>query len=385
MIMVGRTLGHLVNAGHYALARGVVQRENLGSLPAGVPMTDAERDVAFSLAVLDVQAGPDGRPLGDPAAARRRFAGVWGSASPDTGLWWAALRGEMQAIDLAPAIDDVVAMTEAVLAAMPNREFARWALPKLVNAGRYDLAETVVRRCGLGEPAAGEPLTDGDRDVVFCLAMLGLQAGKQKPGGSTAEVQAQFARVRATVSPGSELWRAALRGELEAIEQSGDNAKLIGLLTRVVAAHPSIELGYPEMIKLVNAGQYDAARVVVRRSRLDSASFARPGSTAALSESERDCLFFLAILDAQIDAHGNAAGEPAMGRSRFARVRAATALGSELWWAALRGELQSLDLLNAQDEAAALTAEIRTEYPHLMLPDDIAVRIAMPGTETTRA
>ncbi len=384
MIMVGRALGQLVNAGHYALARGVVEGENLGSVPTGIPMTDAERDVAFSLAVLNVQAGPDGRPLGDPAAARRRFAAVWASASPDTGLWWAALRGEMQAIDLAPAIDDVVAMTEAVLAAMPSREFARWALPKLVNAGRYELAEVVIQRCGLEEPAGG-PLTEGDRDVVFCLAMLGLQAGRQRPGGATGAVQAQFARVRGTVSPGSELWRAALRGELEAIEQSGDNAKLAALLAGIVAAHPSIELGYPEMIKLVNAGQYDAARLVVRRSRLDRASFAKPGSTAALSDSERDCLFFLAILDAQIDAHGGAAGEPAVGRSRFARVRATTALGSELWWAALRGELQSLDLLDAQDEAAALTAEIRTDHPQLMLPDDIAVRIAAPGTETIRA
>ena len=384
-IMVGRALGHLVNAGHYALARDVVQRENLRSVPADIPMMDAERDLAFSLAVLDVQTGPDGRPIGDPAAARRGFAAVFASASPDTGLWWAALRGEMQAIDLAPAIDDVTAITTAVLAAMPNREFARWALPKLVNAGHYDLAELVAQECRLDEPAAGRPLTDGDRDIVFCLAMLGLQASKLKPGGDTAMVQAQFARVRDTVTPGSDLWWAALRGELEAIEQSDDSVKLAALLAAIVATHPLVELGYPEMIKLVNAGQYDAARLVVRRSRLDSASFARPGSMAKLSENERDCLFFLAILDAQIDRHGSPAGEPAVGRSRFARVRAATAPGSDLWWAALRGELQSLDLLNAQDEAAALTAKTQGEHPYLTLPDDIAVRIAVPSARTTYA
>ena len=383
--MINRALSHLVNAGHYALARDVVQRENLRSGPAGVAMTDAERDLAFSLAVLDVQTGPDGRPLGDPAAARRSFAVVFASASPDTGLWWAALRGEMQAIDLAPAIDDIAAMTEAVLAALPNREFARWALPKLVNAGRYELAEAVVQKSGLEGPAAGQPMTDADRDILFCLAMLGLQAGRQRSGGDTAMVQAQFARVRDTATPGSELWWAALRGELEAIEQNGDSVKTAALLAAIIAMHPSVELGYPEMIKLVNAGQYAAARLVVRRSRLDSASFARPGSTTILSESERDCLFFLAILDAQIDPRGSAAGEPAIGRSRFARVRAATAPGSDLWWAALRGELQSLDLLNAQDEAAALTAEVRTEHPHLMLPDDIAARIAMSDAETIRA
>ena len=124
---------------------------------------------------------------------------------------------------------------------------------------------------------------------------------------------------------------------------------------------------------------------MVRRSRLDSASFARPGNTAILSENERDCLFFLAILDVQIDSHGRAAGEPTTGRSRFARVRAATERGSDLWWAALRGELQSLDLLNAPDEAAALTAETRIAHPRLMLPDDIAVRTAMLNAETIRA
>ena len=379
--MLGRALGNLVNAGHYDLARGVVQRENLGDPATDAPMTDGERDLVFSLAVLDVQAGPDGYPLGDASAARRRFSRVRASAPPGTGLWWAALRGEMQAIDLAPSIEDVVAMTNTVLASHPNHEYARWAVPKLVNAGQYDLAQDTVRACALDEPASGQPLTDQDRDIVFCLAMLGLQTPAV---GDAATVQARFGRVRGATDPGSDLWCAALRGELQAIDRSGDGHKAAALLASIVAAHPAVKLGYPEMTRLVNVGQYDAARMVVRRSRLGDAIFARPGSTAPLDDSQRDSLFFLAILDVQIGPNGRAAGEPAMGRSRFARVRAATAPGSDLWWAALRGELQSLDLLDAQDEAAALTREIRDEHPHLTLPGDIAARVAETGTEAGR-
>jgi len=378
--MLGRALGNLVNAGHYDLARDVVQREDLASVAGDSPMTDSERDLVFSLAVLEVQAGPDGRPLGNPSAARRGFSKVRASAAPDTGLWWAALHGEMQALDLAPSTDDTVALVREVLVSHPNREFARWTLPRLVNAGQYDLAQLMVQTCALDEPALGQPLTDQDRDVVFSLAVLGLQAGSQEPEGLAA-VQARFARVRDATAPGSDLWWAALRGSLQAMDRTGDGAKAAALLAAIVKAHPSIELGFPEMIHLVNAGQHDAARLVVRRSRLDSASFARPGSTVPLNDTGRDCLFFLAILDAQIGPDGRAAGEPAMGRARFARVRAVAPRGSDLWWAALRGELQSLDLLDAQDEAAALTGEIRAEHPDLTLPDDIAARIATPSAE----
>jgi len=382
--ILGRAVGSLVNAGHYGLAREVVQRERMASVADDAPMTDSERDFVFSLAVLDVQAGPDGRQSGNPSAARQGFARVRAATPAGSDLWWAALRGEMQAIDLAPSTDDLMMMTEAVLVSHPNADFARWALPKLVNAGQYSLAQRIVQACAVHEPAAG-PLTDQDRDVVFCLAMLGLQTGSHtsEAAGNHA-TQAQFARVRGTAAPDSDLWWAALRGELQATDQAGDPSSAAAHLAKIIAAHPAIKMGYPEMRRLVNAGQHAAAREVIRRSRLDNASFARPGSTTPLSNDERDSLFFLAVLDAQIDANGRAAGEPAMGRSRFARVRTASPPGSDLWWAALRGELQSLDLMDAQDEAAALTTEIRGAHPRLTLPDDIAARIGTLSAEAAR-
>ena len=344
-------------------------------------MTDDERDLAFSLAVLDVQAGPDGRPLGDVAAARRGFARVRAAAAPNTGLWWAALRGEMQAVDLAPDTDNIAAAAEAVLASHPNAEFARWALPKLVNAGRYDLARRVADASAPLEPPAGQPLTDQDRDVVFSLAVLGLQDGPPASPPGLAATRARFSRARGAAAPGSGLWWAAFRGELQAADQAGDAPGAAAVVAEVAAAHPKVDLGFPEMIRLVNAGRYGAAREVARRARLGTIGFAQPHSTLPLSGEERDRLFFLAVLDAEIGPDGRAAGEPAAGRSRFARVRAATPPGSDLWWAALRGELQSLDLLEAQEEAAALTAELQRAHPDLTLPDDVAARIGAANAE----
>ena len=378
--VLGRAVGNLVNGGHYGLAREVAQSAGLGLPADGAPLGHGERDLTFSLAVLEVQTGPDEHALGDPAAARRGFMLVRASTAPESDLWRAAVRGEMLAIDLAPAVEHVEALASAV---HPDPEVARWAFPKLVNAGRYDAARRVEQSGALAEPTAGQPLAEGERDVVFCLAVLGLQ-GPQPPGEALAAARRRFARVREATAPGLPLWWAAFHGELQALEQSGDGPGMAALIASVVKNHPEVKLGYAEMMRLVSAGQHDAARAVVRRSNLE-AGFAQPGSALPLDAHDRDCLFFLAVLDAQIGPDGRAAGQPALGRSRFARVRAATTPGSDLWWAALRGELQSLDLMDAQDEAAALTAEIAAAHPGLSLPDDIAARIALPDAEARRA
>ena len=381
--VLGRAVGNLVNAGHYGLARGVAQSAGFG-IPAGdAPLDDGERDLVFSVAVLEVQTGADGHALGDPAAARRGFMRVRGSAAPGSDLWRAAVRGEMLAIDLAPAVDHVEMLASAVLAVHPDPDVARWAFPKLVNAGRYDAARRVEQSGTLAESPAGQPLAEQDRDIVFCLAVLSLQ-GPQPSGEALTAARRRFARVRGAAAPGLPLWWAAFHGELQALEQSGDGPGMAALIASVVENHPEVKLGYAEMMRLVSAGQHDAARKVVRRSNLES-GFAQPGSALPLDAHDRDCLFFLAVLDAQIGPNGRAAGQPAVGRSRFARVRAATPPGSDLWWAALRGELQSLDLLDAQDEAAALTTEIVAAHPEMPLPDDIAARISPPDAEARRA
>lgn len=368
--VLGRAVAGLVNAGQYDLARAVVSAERL-SVGEATPSSSAERDLLFSLAVLDVQLGPDQRPSGDPAAARRGFARVRETEPPGSALWWAALDGEVQAINLAARPGDLAGVVDAALARHPGQATARWALPKLVNAGLYDMARTLIAAHPMAEPPAAQRLTGLDRDVTFALAMLALQ-----PGGDPHVARAGFDRVREAAVPGDPMWWAAFRGAAQALDQAGDGAAAAALIAKVVADHPAIELGYPEMARLVNAGQHSAAREIVRRGRLGTTGFAQPGSTLPLDNAQRDTLFFLAVLDAQIGPNGRAAGDPAAGRSRFGRVRAATTPGEGLWWAALRGELQALDLLDAGDEAASLTAELHAAHPDLLMPDDIAARLA---------
>ncbi len=159
---------------------------------------------------------------------------------------------------------------------------------------------------------------------------------------------------------------AAAAGSPDAAQQvsalpappSGGSARLLALQQRAVG-------------EWVNAGHYSPARAFVRRHGLDQAGFAQPASTRNLTELERDTLFFLAVLDVQRDA----AAEPAQARSRFARVRATTPPGGGLWWAALNGELQALDLLDAQVDAARVVRQVVTAHPDLTLPPAIAARI----------
>ena len=124
---------------------------------------------------------------------------------------------------------------------------------------------------------------------------------------------------------------------------------------------------------MCNIGHYEAARQLADSARLGTAPFTQPGSTRLLAEGERDGVFALAVLDIQPTASRR--GEPAMARGRFARVRAACPAGSGLWVAALRGELQALDQLDAMNEAAALTADIEATHPEFQLPPDILTRI----------
>ena len=52
----------------------------------------------------------------------------------------------------------------------------------------------------------------------------------------------RFARVRATCVPGSGLWLAALRGELQALDQVGALGEAATLTADIEAAYPEIQL-----------------------------------------------------------------------------------------------------------------------------------------------
>ncbi len=271
-----------------------------------------------------------------------------------------------------------------------RRGIMQRALTMLVNAGHLDLARSLLGNAGIApDIQPGAPLADADRDLLFCLAVLDVQPGPEysqgygpqpAPGGAAlggpALARTRFAAVRGVAPPGAGLWWAALNGELQALGLLGDTAAATALTLQIVQAHPDLDTGAWALPNLVNAGQYGPARRIAERSGLTAAAFTQPGSTRPLSHGDRDVLFCLGVLDVQADAQGRAIGDAAMGRSRLSRVRQACEPGAGLWWAALRGELQALDLLDALDEAAALTADLHAAHPALQLPPDILSRIA---------
>ncbi len=377
---------NLVNLGRYATARAVAGRAGLGALPFAQPggtaaLSGEEAALLFSLAVLDAETGPDGQPVGDPGLARARFGRLRRELPAGSGLWWAALRGEAQTMGQLQDDDGLLALIETVGRAQPGAASARWAIPNLVRLGRPDAALALWQESGLVDDPALAPegtgaVSEEDRILLLSLAALDVRTdAAQRPLGDPARARGRFRRVRLLAVPGSGNWWVALRGEAQAMGLLGDQAGIAALADAVSAEHPEVDSARWALPSLVNSGHYASARLLAAKSGLKVAAFTQPGSSRSLSPEDRDLVFFLAVLDAEIGPNNRPVGEPAMARGRFARVRRASAEGSDLWWAALRGEMQALDLLDARDEAAALTRDVEAGYPHLVLPPDILSRI----------
>lgn len=308
--------------------------------------------------------------------------------------------------DLPPAPSDGTARRAAVV---------RRVLIALVNAGHLDLARRTAAAEGLSDAAFDGPMSAGERDALFALAMLDVQGEDLNRAGL------RFRRVREAAEPGSGLMWAALRGEVLALDRMGAARRAAGLLTWAAAADvpddmraqldraaevlaeppgeadivAAAEAGEPwtadevgrfpagpgrsplvrhALVLLVNNGHVEAARGVADAERLWAAPLdaGEPG--------ERDALFGLAVLDAGIGPGGQPLGDPSRARDGFARVRCAAEPGSGLYWAALRGELQALDLLGGSDEGVTLVAGLVTSGL-AGLPEDILARLPPPAQE----
>ena len=365
----------LVNLGRLGPARAIATRAGLFTRPdLQASSGPVQRDLLFSLAVLDSETGPDQQPVGNLHAARNRFGGVRAASEPGGGLWWASLRGEAQALGMMQDGDGIAALVDQVARDHPALDIAGWAVPTLLECGRTEDAHAMAARAGLGnagfsDPSSTEPLSAEQRGVVLGLAALDARAG------DLAQARGRFRRARLASAPGSGTWWTALRGEAQALTRSGLTAAMAALAGQVAQEHPEVDSARWALPSLVNAGDFPAAREVAARSGLATAAFAQPGATRPLTAEERDLVFALAVLDAEIGPDGRATGDAKLARGRFARVRRAAAEGSDLWWAALRGELQALDLLGQHPKAAALTRDIAAAYPQLTVPADILARI----------
>ena len=369
-----RAVTSLVNAGRLDEARGLVRIMRLDEEPfvtSGGPLTELQRDALFSLAVLNSHT-VDSRPSGDLGFARVQFRRVRDSTEAGSALWWAALRGEANALGLLGLGEETVALVEAAWQEHHDLEVAQWAVVLLVNGGRLEHGRALARQAGLDAErlaALPAPLTDMQRDALFSLAVIDSSADADANPDRAARC---FGRVRREAVAGDALWWAALRGEVQALHVLGRMDDLETLVLAGWRDHGSDEVARWALVTLVNAGRYSSARTVETGSGLGMEPFTQPVVARPMTDAERDVVFCLAILDIH-PASGR--GEPATARGRFSRVRKSCNAGTGLWLAALRGELQALDMLDALDEAATLTADITATHPELELPPDILARI----------
>lgn len=282
------------------------------------------------------------------------------------------------------------ALQEAVNDAEMDQADRAWAMLRPACLARFGLdidqltgLPPRLSTCSLEEMATLVPLNLGG--VLYARAIRQLATGIGRPAlmrtfqlAATAATTMRRALGELSMEDGQteEIeWTAHAEAALcAAAADSPDAAKQIAALPSPPSGGPARLLAIQQRAlgEWVNARHYRAARAFVRTTRLDQASFAQPASIRPLTDLERDTLFFLAVLDVQ----GDAPGEPAPARSRFVRVRAAADHGGGLWWASLGGELQALDLMDAQEDAAQLVRQIVREHPDIALPPGIAARIA---------
>lgn len=316
----------------------------------------------------------------EAAGAMRRALGELAMEDGQTeDIGWTA-RAEALLCAADAGVTDLAARY-AALPIAPNggetrrRSIVLRALSNLVNTGKYPAARDLVQALGLiDQPLSA--MIEPERDALFCLAVLDVQIGPDgKPVGNPGLARNRFKAVRESVAPASDLWWAAIRGEAQALSLVHETEALAALAVRAANDAPGVESAVWAVTTLVNAGQYEPARRIAAEAGLGTAPATQPGATRPLTPGERDLVFCLAVLDVQTGGFGRPAGEPAMARGRFARVRRAVEAGSGLWWGALRGELQALDMLDARDEAQTLTADIEAAHPELALPPDILIRI----------
>ena len=254
-------MSNMVNAGLYAPARRIVQLLGLDRatfVQEGGPLSEQERDSLFCLAVLDVEIGPDGKAVGDPALARTRLQRVRAASAPGGELWWAALRAEAQALNLLGNKEAVADLAESAWTEHSTIEVGMWAVTTLCNAGRHQVARNLTDKSGLGtapfsQPGSSRSLTENERDVVFALAILGVQPGSMPSKYEPAVARGRFIRVRGACSAGSGLWIAALRGELQALDQLDALDEAAALTADIEAAYPDVQLPTGILVRIGKA------------------------------------------------------------------------------------------------------------------------------------
>ena len=421
LLLQQRALSEWVNAGHDSQALEFLRLTKLddaefANASSDRGLDDAARDCLFALAMLELR-----QPQGMAQRVQARLARVRAASVPGSGLWFAALDGELRAMSGSGPLTDPIEQRQA----LQNLLFQ--------DGSAWDAGDD--RAIGLASRVLIDAINTGDLEGAgkawavlrpLCLQRYGfdLDTLKTLPGGTTAEELAHAAPPQlstllyarairqllrgaarrglepefAMAAEASAQWCRALAGRASQDGQAADiewTARAEAALCAAAADLPgtvrrleTLDAPSPErkrQIQLravsewVNAGHYTSARAYAQESGLVHAAFADPAGTLPLSDIERDALFGLAVLDVQTNAAGRPTGELAPARGRFARVRGAAVIGEGLWWGAVQGEVQALDLMDARSDAVALLHTLATSHPDLQFPPALASRLAEGG------
>jgi SAM-dependent methyltransferase len=305
---------------------------------------------------------------------------------------WTA-RAEAVLCLAAAGASDVLAQL-AALPAAPDAEngqarrevIAERTLVALVNAGHYALAADLSHASGFDSQGWADadqaiPRTDSQRDALFCLAVLD---SKSEDPAIIERSRGRFKRIKQMLETqegqgGPEgLLAAANRGEVAANEASEEIAwsaraervmssaaagaeDIVAQLLALPAA-PDAEHGQARrnviaertLVALVNGGHYGLARDLSDACGFASSAWADPDQAVPRSDSQRDALFCLAVVDSQSD-------EPALierSRRGFNRIKQLLSAqeghgGPEgLFDAADRGETAAVERLGHLEAAA---------------------------------
>ncbi len=156
-----RALTTIVNAPDYQVAAEFVGTTGLHRLPFAdpvrAPRTDAERDALYSLAILALNHPEIRDLLGGFEAARDRLARLRDHTPPQSGLWSAAMKAEIEARQALGDAGGVARLAKILGLPSPARRrrlvpaafhFVRdWAAPAIVNpiVGRISLRQALYR------------------------------------------------------------------------------------------------------------------------------------------------------------------------------------------------------------------------------------------------
>jgi SAM-dependent methyltransferase len=285
---------------------------------------------------------------------------------------WTA-RAEAVLCAAAAGADDIVdqlsalnAAPDAATGAARQSLVVERTLWQLVNAGHYEQAVGLIEAtlpCDGDRPLPeitvcwSAPQSESQRDAWLAIERILVE---RVNAGHHAQAARLAQATRFDARPGADPEQVVCRHDAQRNTHSGAGAGL-----RAASRRDALFALERVLVELVNAGDYAQAGALVEVTGIDARDWADPAVSAPRSESQRDALFCLAILDSQSE-------EKAVierSRDRFGRIRQMLETSDGpggppgLFEAATRGHVAAEERLAHHDAAQRDAAGVSDDTP----------------------